>query len=352
MSLKITLDFDKHTISKGAINILSNGLQDDPERDVIMLSLKECLAKMVKGNKLPYKAANYLLINILNAITIEGSDTSDEIRPVTHPDPQVWSEDQSQQSQDGCEDTTQGPTCVPSGSDLSPKAMSNLDQKSPSKKKETCRFYTRGHCNRGNDCRYDHPSICKKFRQFGSKSTDQKGCDGKCNAFHPNACRSSLKDKTCTFNECRFFHLKGTRRLTINKGQSDVTNRNWRTTSKTATEGNHPRSLNSGKHASKNWQTSANQKKKKPQNHDPNVDRLQTEQVVREEKHHLGRTLDAIMQRLAAMEARQPMYLHPPVHPLLSPTVPQPVTQPGTQTQYQQQLWASQPPWTQPSSQA
>ena len=185
MSHKITLDFDKHTMNKGAINILSNGLQDDPERDVIMLSLKECLAKMAKGNKLPYKAANYLLVNILNAITIEGSNTSDEIRLDTHPDPQVEPEDQSQWSQDGSEETTQGPTSAPSGSGQNLRAVSNPDQNSPSKqKKETCRFYTRGHCNRGKDCRFDHPSICKKFRQFGSKSTDKKGCDGKCSAFH------------------------------------------------------------------------------------------------------------------------------------------------------------------------
>jgi hypothetical protein len=76
MSLKITLDFDKPTMSKGTIDVLSNGLQDDPGKDVIQLSLKECLVKLAKGNKLPYKAANYLLVNILKAITLEGSDAS------------------------------------------------------------------------------------------------------------------------------------------------------------------------------------------------------------------------------------------------------------------------------------
>ena len=326
MSHKITLDFDKHTMNKGAINILSNGLQDDPERDVIMLSLKECLAKMAKGNKLPYKAANYLLVNILNAITIEGSNTSDEIRLDTHPDPQVEPEDQSQWSQDGSEETTQGPTSAPSGSGQNLRAVSNPDQNSPSKqKKETCRFYTRGHCNRGKECRFDHPSICKKFRQFGSKSTDKKGCDGKCSAFHPNACRSSLKDRTCSFNECRFFHLKGTKRPTPNQNQSD--------TRKPATQGNRPQSQNSGKQTAKNWQTSTDQKKKKPQDHYSNT--AQAERDIREEKHQLGRTLDTIMERLAAMEARQQMYLHPPVHPLMSPAVPHP----GPQSQFQ---WRSQ----------
>ena len=67
ISLKITLDFDKPTMSKGAIDIISIGRRDDPEKDVILLSLKECLAKLAKGNKLRYKATNYLLVNILNA---------------------------------------------------------------------------------------------------------------------------------------------------------------------------------------------------------------------------------------------------------------------------------------------
>ena len=128
MSLKITLDFDKPTMSKGAIDILSIGRWDDPEKDVILLSLKECLAKLAKGNKLPYKAANYLLVNILNAITIEGSDTSDENRPDTHPDSQVDPEDWSQ---DGREDTTQGPSSIASDSSLGSKSVSNLVQKLP-----------------------------------------------------------------------------------------------------------------------------------------------------------------------------------------------------------------------------
>ena len=54
----------------------------------------------------------------------------------------------------------------------------------PHKKKteETCRFFARGHCTRGAECRFDHPTICKKFRQFGNKSVDPKGCEGNCQA--------------------------------------------------------------------------------------------------------------------------------------------------------------------------
>ena len=100
MSIKITLDFDKRTMSKGTIDILSNGLRDDPEKDVILLSLKECLNKLAKGNKLPYKAANYLLVNILNAVTLEGSDASEEIRADNHTDSQFDSEDRTRDESD------------------------------------------------------------------------------------------------------------------------------------------------------------------------------------------------------------------------------------------------------------
>ena len=33
-----------------------------------------------------------------------------------------------------------------------------------------------------------HPKICQKLRQHGGLQTDPKGCDGKCDTFHPNAC--------------------------------------------------------------------------------------------------------------------------------------------------------------------
>ena len=67
-------------------------------------------------------------------------------------------------------------------------SVKEAGDKSPNKKKDLCRFYARGHCTKKGDCRFDHPSICKVFRQFGDKTKDPKGCDGKCEAFHPNVC--------------------------------------------------------------------------------------------------------------------------------------------------------------------
>ena len=65
-----------------------------------------------------------------------------------------------------------------------------------------------------------------------------------------------------------------------------------------------------------------------------------------EEKIQIAQTLEAIMKRLSAMEARQTVYLHPamnlhtPAQPELSPAVPMP----GSQTQQQ---WGSQNQWPQ-----
>ena len=83
MTAKIHLTFDKPTISKGILEILSQNLLEDPERDVLKISLKESLAILGKGNKLQYGPANYLLSGILRALSLEDSDVLDEITPYT-----------------------------------------------------------------------------------------------------------------------------------------------------------------------------------------------------------------------------------------------------------------------------
>ena len=74
-----------------------------------------------------------------------------------------------------------------------------------------CKFYKNGRCNKNkSECKFDHPKICHKFNQFGPKNGINKGCDENCGFFHPNACRNSVKDRTCRYSECRFYHLKDT----------------------------------------------------------------------------------------------------------------------------------------------
>jgi hypothetical protein len=64
--------------------------------------------------------------------------------------------------------------------------------------------------------------------------------------------------------------------------------------------------------------------------------------VTSQEKIQLGQTLEAIMNRLSAMESRLTTYPHQVQHPQQHHQLSHP--QPGTQTQYQ---WGSPVPWTQ-----
>ena len=208
------------------------------------------------------------------------------------------------------------------------------------------------------DCRFDHPTVCQKFHNHGSLSSDPKGCNGKCNAFHPNACRSSLKNKTCSWDECRFYHLKGTKRT------SRDSNQNTSQTAKRNTHQNPNSYQNRNQHGPNNTGPNNNQNRKpnsnnaggqghNQQNNNRNQNRNQpapnagqkSNSVFQQDQPGLNSTLQEIIKRLTAMETAQAMMnqLVAPTHqirPLLSPAVPQP----GTQTQYR---WASPVPWTQ-----
>ena len=89
------------------------------------------------------------------------------------------------------------------------------------KSNSICKFYVKGKCRHNENCRFEHPKICFKFRSFGIKEHNEKGCDDEnCSFLHPNACRDSLKTKTCTRQDCRFYHLKGTKIISKNIKQN------------------------------------------------------------------------------------------------------------------------------------
>ena len=81
--------------------------------------------------------------------------------------------------------------------------------------KKICSFYRKGNCKhglRGNGCNYHHPPMCKKFINHGTRNP--KGCNlGKnCENFHPKICSSSLTKSECFTHDCKFRHIKGTKR--------------------------------------------------------------------------------------------------------------------------------------------
>ena len=78
MAIELKLDFTKETSSKSVLDILRNGLRDDPKSK---LSYEECLSTLSQGKKLTYGAANHLLSGIVRALHLENSPTEDEFVP-------------------------------------------------------------------------------------------------------------------------------------------------------------------------------------------------------------------------------------------------------------------------------
>ena len=80
-------------------------------------------------------------------------------------------------------------------------------------KKITCKFYKKGSCRHGllgDECKFNHPAMCKQYTQHGSRQP--RGCNkGKdCQFFHPQMCINSLRTGKCLSQHCRFRHIRGT----------------------------------------------------------------------------------------------------------------------------------------------
>ena len=98
---------------------------------------------------------------------------------------------------------------------------------------EDCKLYRIGQCPHGISgktevdgfrCKFTHRKRCRKFCKFGTKH--KYGCKNgnNCDYFHPVLCKYSVQRGLCTNLECKFAHLKGTKRFykRPNYGQSGV----------------------------------------------------------------------------------------------------------------------------------
>ena len=350
----LSVDFDKTEISEDVIELLSKNLKEDPERDVLKVSLKESLALAAKNTKLQNGPANYLLFCILKALSVASPERCDSGgEPDDDDDEQGRETDKEIEDDESLSQMLKTARRKADQSEKKKKVAPSVEKRKldPTKKKEVCKFYTNGKCRRGQECRFQHPAICKKFRTSGSKSSNPNGCDGKCEAFHPNACRNSLRNKTCSFQDCRFYHLKGTKFMIRNNNLWSDSNPN-QIPNQTQSQHRWPtQNVNQNLNQFQNNQTRSNQNYAGQKNMFTGLsnspDGATPTQGV---QPLLNAALEAIMKRLTAMEERQALFptSHPqaitaspaPIYPSLSPTVPQP----GTQTQQQ---WASQNQWTQ-----
>ena len=64
----------------------------------------------------------------------------------------------------------------------------------------------------GERCKDNHPRRCYSFCNFGTKQ--RIGCQkgNSCPKFHPKLCRNSLRSSACYNDNCKFVHLKSTKR--------------------------------------------------------------------------------------------------------------------------------------------
>ena len=106
------------------------------------------------------------------------------------------------------------------GRDLNDAIPKDAIPKDVTSKENVCEMYKRRQCPHGRTgktlveglpCSKSHPPRCRRFCDYGPKSSS--GCNrGKnCRYWHPRLCRHSLADGRCLQKDtCTFFHLKGT----------------------------------------------------------------------------------------------------------------------------------------------
>ena len=84
-----------------------------------------------------------------------------------------------------------------------------------SKKEKTCLFFMKGICKYGivgKECKYSHPKMCDKLLKHGTRQPHGCNLGKKCTKFHPKMCSSSITKSECFDEDCKFKHVRGTKR--------------------------------------------------------------------------------------------------------------------------------------------
>ena len=187
--MEFHFNFTKDTISKNVEDFLIENLKEEADH----------IKRVISGRKLDYKDANQVLKKILTSLYSSFGENKDN----TEGEIVIIEKDEEDTSNQKITEPKQG---------SSKDAIAEDKARETKDKTKICRFYGNGACKFKQDCRYEHPKMCNKFTKNGQlKKNNQFGCDGKCEKFHPNVCRDSLKNKECPRELCRFYHLKGTK---------------------------------------------------------------------------------------------------------------------------------------------
>ena len=77
-----------------------------------------------------------------------------------------------------------------------------------------CPVYKWGKCPKYEECKFRHPPRCRSWLEKGKCSYNRK-----CKYHHPPLCHNSVRERQCFNQECKFFHLKQTRRFKMEEEQ-------------------------------------------------------------------------------------------------------------------------------------
>eukprot|EP00116_Pleurobrachia_bachei_P009293 sb/3469555/ len=74
-----------------------------------------------------------------------------------------------------------------------------------------CKFFRTNRCkfgNNGKGCKFYHPPVCRKYKEWGTD--EQRGCskDSECNYFHVKLCKSGGPDRKCKKTKCHLVHVR------------------------------------------------------------------------------------------------------------------------------------------------
>ena len=205
MASQIDFDFKKKTMSLVIINFFRERIEEEYE--------KELFTKVVKGIKLKKDDANQLIHSLFQSMFMKTDEIQEEVeipKEDTLEDDPTFTQMMKESvihPKISAASNVQSTSAATIAADKEKNKVRAKDEQT----KNICRFYRNGKCKFGEECRFEHPRICKKFRNSGSKRLNENGCDDKCNQFHPNACRDSLKNKSCPRPDCRFYHIRGTK---------------------------------------------------------------------------------------------------------------------------------------------
>ena len=215
--MTVSIKTGRKLYSKRTEDFLAKIFEEEEEKDNL-IHLMDGTFKSLK-----VKEANAVLRLVLLAIVINDGVDDIEIIPDSQPvnieegeelpDDETLTQNNKSLKRDEQKAGTSKAAIL--GSDPKAHASHKNDKvgEKDERKRTLCRFYNNGRCKKGLDCNFDHPKICNKFRQFGNIKHNEKGCKDSCTFFHPNVCRESQKNKTCKWSECRFYHLKGTKKI-------------------------------------------------------------------------------------------------------------------------------------------